>query len=155
MASTRRLGLLNLASTARRIEILCPDARSARDRSPSCAGSGPKVGATQRAGFTLGFSAARALTPELKTASPIIAAPAVPWRAGSCRSNLLVRLQVASFYEGAVAWLQLCRPALPAALWAWLGTANWRGLLLPDLSRRLNPGAGTEQDRHHPQISRA
>lgn len=104
--------------------------------------------AAKRAGFTLGFSRRPRLTPELKRLA-IIAAPAA-LAGGVMQINLLVGRQVASFYEGAVAWLNYADRLYQLPLGV-VGIAIGV-VLLPDLSRRLK--AGDEQGSHT-QISRA
>ena len=104
----------------------------------------PFAGATQmalvwwaahRAGFTLIPRLPR-LTPEMKKLA-IIAAPAM-LAGGVMQINLLVGRQVASFYDGAIAWLSYADRLyqLPLGVVAIaLGV-----VLLPDLSRRLAAG---------------
>ncbi len=88
------------------------------------------------------------LTPELKRLA-IIAAPAA-LAGGVVQINLLVGRQVASHFEGAVAWLNYADRLyqLPLGL---VGIAIGV-VLLPDLSRRL--GAGDREGGIH-QINRA
>ena len=104
--------------------------------------------AAKRAGFTLTFGRQPRLTPELKRLA-IIAAPAA-LAGGVMQINLLVGRQVASFYEGAVAWLNYADRLYQLPLGV-VGIAIGV-VLLPDLSRRLK--AGDEQGSHT-QISRA
>ncbi|KAJ30720.1 MAG: murein biosynthesis integral membrane protein MurJ [Roseobacter sp.] len=104
--------------------------------------------AAKRAGFTLTFGRRPRLTPELKRLA-IIAAPAA-LAGGVMQINLLVGRQVASFYEGAVAWLNYADRLYQLPLGV-VGIAIGV-VLLPDLSRRLK--AGDEQGSHT-QISRA
>ena len=104
--------------------------------------------AAKRAGFTLTFGHRPRLTPELKRLA-IIAAPAA-LAGGVMQINLLVGRQVASFYEGAVAWLNYADRLYQLPLGV-VGIAIGV-VLLPDLSRRLK--AGDEQGSHT-QISRA
>ncbi|MCF2906561.1 murein biosynthesis integral membrane protein MurJ [Octadecabacter sp. CECT 8868] len=88
-----------------------------------------------RAGFTLTPRLPR-LTPEIKQLA-IIAAPAM-LAGGVVQINLLVGRQVASFYDGAIAWLSYADRLyqLPLGVVAIaLGV-----VLLPDLSRRLAAG---------------
>lgn len=88
-----------------------------------------------RAGFRFAPGLPR-LTPELKRLA-VIAAPAV-LAGGVVQVNLLVGRQVASFTEGAVAWLSYADRLyqLPLGVVAIaVGT-----VLLPDLSRRLRAG---------------
>ena len=88
--------------------------------------------AAKRAGFPLTLRRPR-LTPELKRLA-IIAAPAA-LAGGVVQVNLLVGRQVASFFDGAVAWLSMADRLyqLPLGL---VGVAIGV-VLLPDLSRRL------------------
>ena len=91
--------------------------------------------AAHRAGFTLTPRLPR-LTPEMKKLT-IIAAPAM-LAGGVMQINLLVGRQVASFYDGAIAWLSYADRLyqLPLGVVAIaLGV-----VLLPDLSRRLAAG---------------
>ena len=104
--------------------------------------------AAKRAGFTLTFGRRPRITPELKRLA-IIAAPAA-LAGGVMQINLLVGRQVASFYEGAVAWLNYADRLYQLPLGV-VGIAIGV-VLLPDLSRRLK--AGDEQGSHT-QISRA
>ncbi len=91
--------------------------------------------AAKRAGMTLTLRMPR-LTPELKRLA-IIAFPAV-LAGGVVQINLLVGRQVASFFDGAVAWLSIADRLyqLPLGL---VGVAIGV-VLLPDLSRRLQAG---------------
>lgn len=91
--------------------------------------------AVKRAGLNIRFKAPR-LTPELKRLA-IIAAPAA-LAGGVVQINLLVGRQVASFFDGAVAWLNYADRLyqLPLGL---VGVAIGV-VLLPDLSRRLQAG---------------
>ena len=91
--------------------------------------------AARRAGFALIPSWPR-LTPDLKRLA-IIAAPAA-LAGGVVQVNLLVGRQVASFFDGAVAWLSMADRLyqLPLGL---VGVAIGV-VLLPDLSRRLQAG---------------
>ena len=91
--------------------------------------------AAHRAGFRFAPGLPR-LTPDLKRLA-VIAAPAV-LAGGVVQVNLLVGRQVASFTEGAVAWLSYADRLyqLPLGVVAIaVGT-----VLLPDLSRRLRAG---------------
>lgn len=88
-----------------------------------------------RAGFTLVPGRPR-LTPELKRLL-VIAAPAV-LAGGVVQINLLVGRQVASFTEGAVAWLSYADRLYQLPLGV-VGIAVGT-VLLPDLSRRLRAG---------------
>ena len=88
-----------------------------------------------RLGFTLWPSLPR-LTPELKRLA-IIAGPAV-LAGGVVQVNLLVGRQVASFTEGAVAWLSYADRLYQLPLGV-VGIAIGT-VLLPDLSRRLRAG---------------
>lgn len=91
--------------------------------------------AAKRAGFALMPRMPR-MTPELKRLA-IIAAPAM-LAGGVVQINLLVGRQVASFYDGAIAWLSYADRLyqLPLGVVAIaLGV-----VLLPDLSRRLAAG---------------
>ena len=91
--------------------------------------------AASRAGMRLTLRRPR-LTPELKRLA-IIAAPAA-LAGGVVQINLLVGRQVASFFDGAVAWLSIADRLyqLPLGL---VGVAIGV-VLLPDLSRRLQAG---------------
>ncbi len=88
--------------------------------------------AAKRAGFPLRFGRPK-LTPELKRLA-IIAAPAA-LAGGVVQINLLVGRQVASFFEGAVAWLNYADRLYQLPLGV-VGIAIGV-VLLPDLSRRL------------------
>ncbi|AKS45076.1 putative peptidoglycan lipid II flippase [Octadecabacter temperatus] len=91
--------------------------------------------AAHRAGFTLLPRLPR-MTPEIKRLA-IIATPAM-LAGGVVQVNLLVGRQVASFYDGAIAWLSYADRLyqLPLGVVAIaLGV-----VLLPDLSRRLAAG---------------
>jgi putative peptidoglycan lipid II flippase len=92
--------------------------------------------AARRAGFTLRLSKRPRLTPDLKRLA-IIAAPAA-LAGGVVQINLLVGRQVASFYEGAVAWLSYADRLYQLPLGV-VGIAIGV-VLLPDLSRRLKAG---------------
>ncbi len=88
--------------------------------------------AASRAGFTLVFRRPR-LTPDLRRLA-VIAAPAA-LAGGVVQVNLLVGRQVASFFDGAIAWLNVADRLyqLPLGVVAIaIGV-----VLLPDLSRRL------------------
>ncbi len=94
--------------------------------------------AARRAGFTLTPRFPR-LTPDMRKLA-IVAGPAM-LAGGVMQLNLLVGRQVASFYDGAIAWLSYADRLyqLPLGVVAIaLGV-----VLLPDLSRRL--AAGDEQ----------
>ncbi len=91
--------------------------------------------AAHRAGFTLRLGRPR-LTPELKRLA-IIAAPAA-LAGGVVQINLLVGRQVASFFDGAVAWLNYADRLYQLPLGV-VGIAIGV-VLLPDLSRRLGAG---------------
>ncbi|MEL6681947.1 MAG: murein biosynthesis integral membrane protein MurJ [Pseudomonadota bacterium] len=88
--------------------------------------------AAKRAGFGLSFNTPK-LTPELKRLA-IIAAPAA-LAGGVVQINLLVGRQVASFFDGAVAWLSYADRLYQLPLGV-VGIAIGV-VLLPDLSRRL------------------
>ncbi|SIT09877.1 putative peptidoglycan lipid II flippase [Gemmobacter megaterium] len=88
-----------------------------------------------RAGFVLMPGVPR-LTPELKRLA-VIAAPAV-LAGGVVQINLLVGRQVASFTDGAVAWLSYADRLYQLPLGV-VGIAVGT-VLLPDLSRRLRAG---------------
>jgi putative peptidoglycan lipid II flippase len=88
-----------------------------------------------RAGFALWPRRPR-LTPELRRLA-VIAAPAV-LAGGVVQVNLLVGRQVASFTEGAVAWLAYADRLYQLPLGV-VGVAIGT-VLLPDLSRRLRAG---------------
>lgn len=94
--------------------------------------------AARRAGYTLRIGMPK-ITPELKRLA-IIAAPAA-LAGGVVQINLLVGRQVASFFEGAVAWLSYADRLYQLPLGV-VGIAIGV-VLLPDLSRRLR--AGDEQ----------
>lgn len=104
--------------------------------------------AAHRAGFTLKISRRPRLTPDLKRLA-IIAAPAA-LAGGVVQINLLVGRQVASFYDGAVAWLNYADRLYQLPLGV-VGIAIGV-VLLPDLSRRLKAG---DEDGSHSTISRA
>ncbi|QHQ37410.1 murein biosynthesis integral membrane protein MurJ [Algicella marina] len=91
--------------------------------------------AAARAGFPLTLRRPR-LTPDLRRLA-IIAAPAA-LAGGVVQINLLVGRQVASFFDGAVAWLNYADRLyqLPLGI---VGIAIGI-VLLPDLSRRLSAG---------------
>ncbi|MBB3993079.1 putative peptidoglycan lipid II flippase [Sulfitobacter undariae] len=89
--------------------------------------------AARRAGFTLRLNKRPRLTPDLKRLA-IIAAPAA-LAGGVVQINLLVGRQVASFYDGAVAWLSYADRLYQLPLGV-VGIAIGV-VLLPDLSRRL------------------
>ena len=91
--------------------------------------------AASRAGFRLMPSRPR-LTPELKRLA-VIAFPAA-LAGGVMQVNLLVGRQVASFHEGAVAWLNYADRLYQLPLGV-VGIAIGV-VLLPDLSRRLGAG---------------
>ena len=91
--------------------------------------------AAARAGFPLRFRRPR-MTPELKRLA-IIAAPAA-LAGGVVQINLLVGRQVASFFDGAVAWLNYADRLYQLPLGV-VGIAIGI-VLLPDLSRRLRAG---------------
>ena len=91
--------------------------------------------AARRLGFGLTLSLPR-MTPELKRLA-LIAAPAV-LAGGVVQINLLVGRQVASFTEGAVAWLSYADRLYQLPLGV-VGIAIGT-VLLPDLSRRLRSG---------------
>lgn len=91
--------------------------------------------AASRAGFRLVPRRPR-LTPELKRLA-IIAAPAA-LAGGVVQVNLLIGRQVASFFEGAVAWLSYADRLYQLPLGV-VGIAVGV-VLLPDLSRRLRAG---------------
>ena len=98
--------------------------------------------AVRRAGFRLPFRRPR-LTPDLRRLA-IIAAPAV-LAGGVVQINLIVGRQVASFTEGAVAWLSYADRLYQLPLGV-VGIAIGV-VLLPDLSRRLR-AKDTEGGRH-------
>ncbi|KQB96892.1 multidrug transporter MurJ [Loktanella sp. 1ANDIMAR09] len=91
--------------------------------------------AAKRAGYTLRIGMPK-MTPELKRLA-IIAAPAA-LAGGVVQINLLVGRQVASFFEGAVAWLNYADRLYQLPLGV-VGIAIGV-VLLPDLSRRLRAG---------------
>ncbi|MDX8351727.1 murein biosynthesis integral membrane protein MurJ [Cognatiyoonia sp. IB215182] len=91
--------------------------------------------AAKRAGFALKIGRPK-LTPELRHLA-IIAAPAA-LAGGVVQINLLVGRQVASFFEGAVAWLNYADRLYQLPLGV-VGIAIGV-VLLPDLSRRLRAG---------------
>ena len=91
--------------------------------------------AAKRAGFDLKPRWPR-MTPDLKRLA-LIAAPAA-MAGGVVQINLLVGRQVASFYEGAVAWLSYADRLYQLPLGV-VGIAVGV-VLLPDLSRRLRAG---------------
>jgi putative peptidoglycan lipid II flippase len=91
-----------------------------------------------RAGFVLWPGRPR-LTPELRRLA-VIAAPAV-LAGGVVQINLLVGRQVASFTDGAVAWLSYADRLYQLPLGV-VGIAIGT-VLLPDLSRRLRAGDAT------------
>jgi putative peptidoglycan lipid II flippase len=91
--------------------------------------------AAKRAGFDLKPRRPR-MTPELKHLA-LIAAPAA-MAGGVVQINLMVGRQVASFYEGAVAWLSYADRLYQLPLGV-VGIAVGV-VLLPDLSRRLRAG---------------
>lgn len=91
--------------------------------------------AARRAGFTLTPRMPR-LTPDLKRLA-IIAAPAA-LAGGVVQVNLLVGRQVASYFEGAAAWLYYADRLYQLPLGV-VGIAIGI-VLLPDLSRRLQAG---------------
>lgn len=88
--------------------------------------------ASVRAGFRLGLSRPR-LTPEMRRLA-IIAFPAM-LAGGVVQVNLLVGRQVASFFDGAIAWLSYADRLYQLPLGV-VGIAIGV-VLLPDLSRRL------------------
>ncbi|ALG89263.1 multidrug transporter MurJ [Actibacterium sp. EMB200-NS6] len=91
--------------------------------------------AASRAGYRLTLRRPR-LTPELKRLA-IIAGPAA-LAGGVVQVNLLVGRQVASFYDGAIAWLNYADRLYQLPLGV-VGIAIGV-VLLPDLSRRLRAG---------------
>ena len=91
--------------------------------------------AAKRAGFSMRFQRPR-MTPELKRLA-IIAAPAA-LAGGVVQINLLVGRQVASYFDGAVAWLSYADRLYQLPLGV-VGIAIGV-VLLPDLSRRLQAG---------------
>lgn len=94
--------------------------------------------AARRAGFPLAMSRPR-MTPELKRLA-LIAAPAA-LAGGVVQINLLVGRQVASFFDGAVAWLNYADRLYQLPLGV-VGIAVGV-VLLPELSRRLRAGDET------------
>ncbi len=98
--------------------------------------------AASRAGFRLTIRRPR-WTPELKRLA-IIAAPAA-MAGGVVQINLLVGRQVASFFDGAVAWLSYADRLYQLPLGV-VGIAIGV-VLLPDLSRRLR-ASDTDGGRH-------
>ncbi|MEL7178745.1 MAG: murein biosynthesis integral membrane protein MurJ [Pseudomonadota bacterium] len=91
--------------------------------------------AAKRAGYALRIGMPK-VTPELKRLA-IIAAPAA-LAGGVVQINLLVGRQVASFFDGAVAWLSYADRLYQLPLGV-VGIAIGV-VLLPDLSRRLRAG---------------
>ncbi len=91
--------------------------------------------AAKRAGYALKLGMPK-MTPELKRLA-IIAAPAA-LAGGVVQINLLVGRQVASFFDGAVAWLNYADRLYQLPLGV-VGIAIGV-VLLPDLSRRLRAG---------------
>ena len=91
--------------------------------------------AARAAGFPLRIKRPR-MTPELKRLA-IIAAPAA-LAGGVLQINLLVGRQVASFFDGAIAWLSYADRLYQLPLGV-VGIAIGV-VLLPDLSRRLSAG---------------
>ena len=91
--------------------------------------------AAKRAGYPLRLGRPK-LTPELKRLA-VIAAPAA-LAGGVVQINLLVGRQVASFFDGAVAWLSYADRLYQLPLGV-VGIAIGV-VLLPDLSRRLRAG---------------
>ena len=91
--------------------------------------------AAKRAGFPMRLRRPK-MTPELKRLA-IIAAPAA-LAGGVVQINLLVGRQVASFFDGAVAWLNYADRLYQLPLGV-VGIAIGV-VLLPDLSRRLRAG---------------
>ena len=92
-------------------------------------------GAASRAGFRL-LPRRPVLTPELRRLA-VIAAPAA-LAGGVVQVNLLVGRQVASFFDGAIAWLNYADRLYQLPLGV-VGIAIGV-VLLPDLSRRLQAG---------------
>ncbi len=103
--------------------------------------------AARRAGFTLLPRRPR-LTPDLKRLA-IIAAPAM-LAGGVVQINLLVGRQVASFFDGAIAWLSYADRLYQLPLGV-VGIAVGI-VLLPDLSRRL---AAEDEEGSQDALSRA
>ena len=93
--------------------------------------------AASRAGFRLIPRRPR-MTPELKRLA-VLAAPAA-LAGGVVQVNLLVGRQVASFYDGAIAWLSYADRLYQLPLGV-VGIAIGV-VLLPDLTRRLSAGDG-------------
>nr|WP_217430397.1 murein biosynthesis integral membrane protein MurJ [Sulfitobacter algicola] len=91
--------------------------------------------AASRAGFRLTIKRPR-MTPELKRLA-IIAAPAA-LAGGVVQVNLLIGRQVASFFDGAIAWLNYADRLYQLPLGV-VGIAIGV-VLLPDLSRKLRAG---------------
>lgn len=91
--------------------------------------------AARRAGFSLRLSRPR-LTPEMRRLA-VVAGPAM-LAGGVVQINLLVGRQVASFFEGAIAWLSYADRLYQLPLGV-VGIAIGV-VLLPDLSRRLGAG---------------
>jgi putative peptidoglycan lipid II flippase len=91
--------------------------------------------AAARAGFRLTFSLPR-LTPDMRKLG-LIALPAM-LAGGVVQINLLVGRQVASFFDGAIAWLSFADRLYQLPLGV-VGIAI-AVVLLPDLSRRLRAG---------------
>lgn len=91
--------------------------------------------AAKRAGYPLRFGLPK-ITPDLKRLA-LIAAPAA-LAGGVVQINLLVGRQVASFFDGAVAWLNYADRLYQLPLGV-VGIAIGV-VLLPDLSRRLRAG---------------
>jgi putative peptidoglycan lipid II flippase len=96
--------------------------------------------AARRAGYPLTFARPR-LTPDLRRLA-IIAAPAA-MAGGVVQINLLIGRQVASFFDGAVAWLNYADRLYQLPLGV-VGIAIGV-VLLPELSRRLAAGDETGQ----------
>ena len=92
-------------------------------------------GAARRAGYALTPRRPR-LTPDLRRLA-VIAAPAA-LAGGVMQVNLLIGRQVASFFEGAIAWLSYADRLYQLPLGV-VGIAVGV-VLLPDLSRRLRAG---------------
>ena len=91
--------------------------------------------AASRAGFRMGLTLPR-LSPEMKRLA-VIAFPAM-LAGGVVQVNLLVGRQVASFFDGAIAWLSYADRLYQLPLGV-VGIAIGV-VLLPDLSRRLRAG---------------
>ncbi len=98
--------------------------------------------AARRAGYSFGITWPK-LTPDLKRLA-VIALPAA-LAGGVGQINLLVGRQVASFFDGAIAWLSVADRLYQLPLGV-VGVAIGV-VLLPDLSRRLGAG-DTEGGRH-------